>query len=75
MTFFLRKFTNNLIIGHLKAIEKALKYFRYTLDYERYYAGYTTILEGYSDAYSISNTKNSKSISGYVFTHSGVIVS
>jgi hypothetical protein len=32
-------------MDHLKAIEKVLKYFRYTLDYERYYAGYTTVLE------------------------------
>jgi len=51
MTFFLRKFTNNLIMEHLKAIEKVLKYFRYTLDYEQYYVGYPTVLEGYSDVY------------------------
>jgi hypothetical protein len=36
---------------HLKAIEKVLKYFGYTLDYGQYYVGYPTVLEGYSDAY------------------------
>lgn len=38
-------------MDHLKASEKVLKYFMYTLDYERYYVGYTTVLGGYSDAY------------------------
>ena len=44
-----------------------------------HYTRYSTILEGYSDGYSdanwISDTKDTKSTSGYVFILSGVAVS
>ena len=62
-------------MNHLKAIEKVLKYLGYTLDYGQYCASYPRVLEGYSDAYQISNTKISKSTNRYVFTLGGVIMS
>jgi len=37
-------------MDHWKAIKRVLKYLKYTLDYELHYTGYSTILEGYSDA-------------------------
>ena len=48
---------------------------RYTLDYRSYYTSYPMTLKGYNDAIWISNTKDLKSISGYVFTLEGVVVS
>jgi len=45
-------------MDHYKAINRVLKYLRYTLDYELHYIDYSTILEGYSDANWIFNTKN-----------------
>ena len=40
-----------------------------------HYTQYPAVLEGYSDANWISDTKDTKSTSGYVFTHGGAIVS
>ena len=44
------------------------------MDYELYYTNYLAVLEGYNDANWISDIKDSKSISGYVFTLSRVAV-
>jgi hypothetical protein len=49
--YFLRKFTNNLIMDHLKTIKKVFKYLRFTLDNGQYCASYPIVLEGYGDAY------------------------
>ena len=49
---------------------RVLKYFDYGLHYTRYPAA----LEGYNDGNWISNVKDSKSHSGYVFTLGGVAV-
>ena len=54
---------------------RVLKYLRFTRDYGLHYTRYHTVLEGYSDANWISNVKDSKSQSGYVFTLGGVAVS
>jgi hypothetical protein len=48
---------------------------RYTLDYKLQYTGYLAILEEYYDVNWMFDTKVSKSISGYVFTLSGEVVS
>lgn len=40
-----------------------------------HYTRYPTVLEGYSDANWISDTKDTKSTSGYVFTLGGAAVS
>jgi hypothetical protein len=51
-----------------------LKYLRYTLNYGLYYTSYPQILERHNDTNWISDTKDSKSTSGYVFTFGGVVV-
>ena len=54
---------------------RVLKYLRFTRDYGLHYTRYPVVLEGYSDANWISNVKDSKSHSGYVFTLGGAAVS
>ena len=54
---------------------RVLKYLRFTRDYGLHYTRYPVVLEGYSDANWISNDKDSKSHSGYVFTLGGAAVS
>ncbi|KAL6326062.1 hypothetical protein AAG906_000937 [Vitis piasezkii] len=53
---------------HWQGIIRVLKYLRFTRDYGLHYTRYPAVLEGYSDANWISNVKDSKSHSGYVFT-------
>jgi hypothetical protein len=48
---------------------------KYTLNYVVHYTRYPAVLEGYSDANWISDTNDTKSSSGYVFTLSGAAVS
>ena len=71
----LTRYTSNLSVSHWKAIVRVLKYLRYTHNYGLHYTIYPAILEGYSDANWISDIKDSKSTSGYVFTLTGVAVS
>ena len=54
---------------------RVLKYLRFTRDYGLHYIRYPAILEGYSDANWISNVKDSKSQSDYLFTLGGATVS
>ena len=54
---------------------RVLKYLRFTRDYELHYTRYLVVLEGYSDENWISNVKDSKSYSGYVFILGGATVS
>ena len=54
---------------------RVLKNLRFTLNYGLHYTRYSTIIEGYSYANWISNVKDSKSHSGYVFTLRGATVS
>ena len=60
---------------HWQRIARVLKYLRFTRDYGLHYTRYPVVLEGYSDANWISNVKDSKSHSGYVFTLRGGAVS
>ncbi|XP_075659149.1 uncharacterized protein LOC142629035 [Castanea sativa] len=59
----------------LEALVRVLRYLRYTLNYGLHYTRYPAVLEGYSDANWISDTKDTKSMSGYVFTLGGAAVS
>ena len=59
---------------HWQGIMRVLKYLRFTHDYGLHYTRHPVVLEGYSDANWISNVKDSKSQSGYVFTLGGVAV-
>ena len=54
---------------------RVLKYLRFTRDYGLRYTRYPVVLKRYSDANWISNVKDLKSHSGYVFTLGGGVVS
>ncbi|GJU10806.1 retrovirus-related pol polyprotein from transposon TNT 1-94 [Tanacetum coccineum] len=56
---------------HWQAIQRVLKYLKKTMDYRLTYTGYLLVLEGYTDASWISNTKDNSSTSGWVFLLSG----
>ena len=71
----LSRYTSNPSADHWKAIVRVLRYLRYTRNYGLYYTRYPAILEGYSDANWISDIKDSKSTSGYVFTLAGAAIS
>ena len=60
---------------HWQGIMRVFKYLRFTRDYGLHYTRYPAVLEGYSDANWISNVKDSKLRSGYVFTLRGAAVS
>ena len=64
--------TSNPGATHWQGIMTVLKYLLFTHDYGLHYTRY--VLEGYSDANWISNVKDSKSQSGYVFTLGGATV-
>ncbi|XP_073120090.1 secreted RxLR effector protein 161-like [Henckelia pumila] len=55
--------------------KNVLRYLRHNLEYGLHYTRYHAVLEGYSDANWIFDTKGSKSSSGYVFNISGGAVS
>ena len=71
----LSRYTSNPNGDHWKGIVRVLRYLRYTRDYGLHYIRYLAVLEGYSDANWISDVKNSKSTSGYVFTLAGAAIS
>ena len=71
----LSKYTSNPGEDHWKALVRVLRYLKYTLNYGLHYTRYLAVLEEYSDANWISNTKDTKSTSGYVFTLGGAAVS
>ena len=48
-----------------------MRYLRGTIDYGIEYSGFLAVLEGYSDANWISDSDETKSTSGYVFTLGG----
>ena len=53
---------------HWKAIVRIPRYLRFTRNYELHYTRYLVVLKGYSNAKWISDMKDSKSTSGYVYT-------
>ena len=71
----LARFTRNPGINHWKALGQLLQYLKYTMNYGLHYGRYPAVLEGYSDANWISDSTNSKSTSGYIFTIGGAAVS
>ena len=71
----LSRYTHNPSGDHWQAIIRVLRYLRYTQNYGLHYTRYPAVLEGYSDANWISDSKDSKSTSGYVFTVGGAAVS
>ena len=71
----LSQYTSNPGVNHWKAITRAFHYLRYTRDWGLHYTTYPAVLEGYADANWISDTKDSKSTSGYVIILGGAAVS
>ena len=68
-------YTSNPGPNHWKAIVRVLRYLKYTQNYGLHYSKYPVVLEGYCDANWISDIKDSKSTSGYLFTLNGGAVS
>nr|GEV05737.1 ferredoxin C 1, chloroplastic [Tanacetum cinerariifolium] len=62
-------------LEHSRVIGMVLHYLRYSHDYGLHYNRYPVVLEGYSDAHWISDIKDSRSTSGYMFTVGGTIIS
>ena len=71
----LSQFTSNLGETHWKAILRVLGFLKYSQNYGLHYTRYPHVLEGYCDANWISNSKDLKSTSGYIFTLRGAAVS
>ena len=64
----LSRYKSNPVHTHWKTITKVFNYLRYTKDFGFHYGKEPTVLERYSDANWISDSKNSKSRCGYGFT-------
>ena len=71
----LSRFTSNPSKEHWKALCRVLRYLKFTIDFGLHYTRYPQVLEGYCDANWISDSKDSFSTSGYVFTVGGGAVS
>nr|GEV44210.1 zinc finger, CCHC-type [Tanacetum cinerariifolium] len=71
----LSRYTSNPSVAHWKAMIRVLHYLRYSRDYRLYYDRYFVVTEGYSDTNWISDIKDSRSTSGYMFTLGGAVIS
>ncbi|GKB40472.1 hypothetical protein Tco_0885414, partial [Tanacetum coccineum] len=71
----LSRYTSNPCDAHWKAMTRVLHYLRYNRDYGLHYDRYLAVIEGHSDANWISDMKDSRSTSGYVFTLGGATIS
>ncbi|GKE33900.1 zinc finger, CCHC-type containing protein [Tanacetum coccineum] len=71
----LSRYTINPGTQHWQAIQRVLKYLKKTMDYRLTYTSYTSVLEGYTNASWISNTKDNSYISGWVFLLGGGAIS
>ncbi|KAM1495899.1 hypothetical protein ACFXTO_030567 [Malus domestica] len=71
----LSRYTSNPAQEHWDALVRVLRYLKNSLDYRLHYTKYPHVVEGFSDANWISNTTESKSTSGYVFTLGGAAIS
>ncbi|KAJ9557464.1 hypothetical protein OSB04_012078 [Centaurea solstitialis] len=71
----LSRYTSNPSVEHWRSITRLLRYLRYAREYGLHYGKYLAIIEGYGDANWISDIKDSRSTSGYVFTLGGAAIS
>ena len=67
----LSRYTHNPSQDHWQALARLMKYLKGTMNYRIVYSGFPAVLEGYSDANWISDSDETKSINGYVFTLGG----
>lgn len=71
----LSRYTSNPSAEHWKSITRVLRYLRYTRTYGLHYTRYPAVIEGYTDVNWISDIRDSKSTSGYLFTLGGGAIS
>nr|GEY37361.1 zinc finger, CCHC-type [Tanacetum cinerariifolium] len=69
------RYTSNHGTQHWQAIQMVLKYLKKIMDYRFTYIGHPLVLEGYTDASWISNTKENSSTTGWVFLLGGGVIS
>nr|KYP46750.1 Retrovirus-related Pol polyprotein from transposon TNT 1-94 [Cajanus cajan] len=67
----LGRYTHNPDHSHWLTLERLFKYLKGTINYGIHYACYPIVIEGFSDANWISDSDETKSTSGYVFTLAG----
>ncbi|XP_071933953.1 secreted RxLR effector protein 161-like [Coffea arabica] len=67
----LSRYTHNSNREHWFALVRLMKYLRGTKNFGILYSGFSIVLEGYSDTNWISDSNDTKSTSGYVFTLGG----
>ncbi|KAM1493880.1 hypothetical protein ACFX10_025604 [Malus domestica] len=70
----LSRYTSNPGKDHWNALVRVLRYLKGTMNFGLHYSKYPPVLEGYSDANWISDSSETKSTSGYVFTFGGAAV-
>ncbi|CAM8920281.1 unnamed protein product [Rhodiola kirilowii] len=71
----LSRYTSNPCTHHWEAIRRVLKYLKGTINYGLVYAGFPSVLEGYTDASWITNLEDHSSTSGWVFLFWGGAIS
>ncbi|CAM8962431.1 unnamed protein product [Rhodiola kirilowii] len=71
----LSRYTSNPSTHQWEAIRRVLKYLKGTMNYGLVYAGFPSVLEGYTDASSITNLEDHSSTSGWVFLLGGGVIS
>ncbi|GJR58704.1 retrovirus-related pol polyprotein from transposon TNT 1-94 [Tanacetum coccineum] len=67
----LSRYTSNPSQDHWKAIGRVFGYLKRTRQLALYYDCFPAVLEGYSDAIWITNSSDSKSTTGWIFTLGG----
>ncbi|KAJ9548497.1 LOW QUALITY PROTEIN: hypothetical protein OSB04_021040, partial [Centaurea solstitialis] len=71
----LSRYTSNASVEYWRSITRLLRYLRYTRECGLHYGRYSTVIKGYSNVNWISNIKDSRSTSGYVFTLGSATIS
>ena len=71
----LARYANNPGKEHWFALIRVLRHLKYTVEYGLQYIRYPSVIEGFSDANWISDSLESKSTSGYIFTLGGGAIS
>jgi len=64
----LGRYTNIPDHSHWIALERVFRYLKGTINYDIHYTCFPAVIEGFSDANWISDSDETKSTSGYVFT-------
>ncbi|CAM8948091.1 unnamed protein product [Rhodiola kirilowii] len=71
----LSRYTSKPSTQHWEAIRRVLKYLKGTMNYGLVYAGFPSVVEGYTDASWITNLEDHTSTSGWVFLLGGGVIS